>query len=434
MLVYSPKPSFRLNYILNLLFKELLGINYSITQLKDEFILYQGPKLCYSTEPINNAAFIASCGLLFESGIREQNIAVYKKNNNQVYLYKTNHFQSLLPFDIFAASFYLVSRYEEYLPHIRDKYDRFEADSSIAFQHNFLQIPIVNSWLEELKEKLVELFPALSFSEKKYSYTSTIDIDNAYAFKQKGVMRTLGGYAKALLHFHWKDMTERTKVLLGKLHDPYDTYGEQLRLQQEYNLKVIYFFLLGDYGVNDKNLPSNNSDFQSLIKHLADYAVVGIHPSYGSNNNSDQVKKEINRLSAIVHTDIKKSRQHFLKIHFPETYKSLIENGITSDYSMGYASQTGFRAGICHSFNWYDLESESETNLRIHPFAVMDATFRYYLKVKPEEVPAIVEPLVQEVKKAKGEFISIWHNETISNWRDWENWQKVYEEVIKLAR
>ena len=34
---------------------------------------------------------------------------------------------SALPFDVFAAGFYLLSRYEEYLPHIKDRFHRFPA-------------------------------------------------------------------------------------------------------------------------------------------------------------------------------------------------------------------------------------------------------------------------------------------------------------------
>ncbi len=432
LLVYSHKASPRLKYILNLFCKDLWGIDYRITHSLEEYQQSSEPRLSYAASDPGGGLHISAHKLLFESGIREQNIAIGKWQGN-ITLFKNEHHPEI-PFDVFAATFFLISRYEEYLPHIRDKYDRFEAESGMAWQHDFLQDPLVNYWSEALKRLLSNRFPQLTFKEFSYGYTSTIDIDNAYAFRQKGIMRTIGGYGRALVNFFWEDFRERTRVLLGKMQDPYDTYDMQLKIQKKYRLKVIYFFLLGDYGINDKNLPSNNRKFQSLIKHLNDYAPVGIHPSFGSNDNPDQVKKEIGRLSHIVHREIKNSRQHFLKLHFPETYKTLVNNGISDDYTMGYATRIGFRASICTPFYWYDLDTETETNLRIHPFAVMDATFRFYLKVKPEEVPAMVKPLVDKVKRVNGEFISIWHNETISNWREWKGWEKVYEDVVKLAR
>ena len=100
---------------------------------------------------------------------------------------------------------------------------------------------------------------------------------------------------------------------------------------------------------------------------------------------------------------------------------------------MGYASEIGFRAGICSSFLFYDLDNEQSTSLRIHPFVVMDATLRFYMKIQPAEVFSYISPLVREVKAVNGTFISIWHNETISNKKPWEGWQDVYEEVVKIA-
>jgi hypothetical protein len=43
-----------------------------------------------------------------------------------------------LPFDPLAATFYLVSRYEEYLPFIPDEHGRFPAKQSFAFSNGFL--------------------------------------------------------------------------------------------------------------------------------------------------------------------------------------------------------------------------------------------------------------------------------------------------------
>lgn len=406
-------------------------IAYQITNEKESFISYNGPKINYSKTEFENEIYVESFGLLSEIGIKDQNIPMGWWNN-EVILFKNNA-GGEIPFDIFSATFYLLTRYEEYLPHIADKHDRFEAESSLAYQHNFLHKPLINYWVIEFKKCLQKRFSQLVFKQHRYSYISTIDIDNAFAFKQKGVMRTIGGYGRSIVNFFWEDFSERTKVLLGKMKDPYDTYEEQLAIQKKYTLRVIYFFLLGDYGVNDKNLPSNNKKFQSLIKHLNDYAEIGIHPSYGSNESNQQVKKEINRLSTIVHRDIFKSRQHFLKLKFPTTYKTLIENGITDDYTMGYASTIGFRASVCTPYFWYDLDTESETTLKIHPFPVMEATLRFYMKIKPEDALLTILPIINEVKKVDGELITLWHNESMTDWREWKGWQGLYEDVVRIA-
>ena len=116
---------------------------------------------------------------------------------------------------------------------------------------------------------------------------------------------------------------------------------------------------------------------------------------------------------------------------FPETYRNLAERDITDDYSMGFANEIGFRAGICTPFNFYDLDNESESTLRIHPFGIMDATLNLYMKLSQDEAVARVKKIIREVKRVNGDFIFIWHNETLSDDMQWKGWRKVYEEIIE---
>ena len=431
LLIYTHKITHRNKYIFNLIFKDILGLDFRLTTDSNEFLKYEEPKLSYTNNPFGDELFFISRNLLFETGISEQNISIFDFNNSKVF-YAIGKASSL-PFDVFAASFYLVSRYEEYLPHIRDEHDRFEAKDSIAFTNDFLQKPVVNNWAILIKELLMNKYPQLIFYESKYEFISTIDIDNAYAFREKGFTRTIGGYLKSLSNFNLKEVEERTRVLLGSEKDPYDTYDFQLNILKKYRFKSIYFFLLGDYGVNDKNLPIESKKFQTLIKMLGDYAEIGIHPSYGSNKSKEQLKKEVGRLSKILHRDVTKSRQHFLKLTLPETYRNLIDLDITDDYTMGFASQVGFRASICTPFNFYDLDIELETKLKIHPFAVMEGTLKYYMKIRPEEAMRKIKPLIDEVKAVNGNFISLWHNDTINNQKHWLGWRSVYEEMVEYA-
>jgi len=206
-----------------------------------------------------------------------------------------------------------------------------------------------------------------------------------------------------------------------------------LEIIKKYKLKAIYFFLLGDYGLNDKNLPIESKKFQSLIKMLGDYAQIGIHPSYGSNKSKEQLKKEVARLSGVLHRDVTQSRQHFLKLTLPETYRNLIDLDITDDYTMGFASQIGFRAGICSSFNFYDLDMELETKLKIHPFAMMEGTLKYSMKIRPEDAMMKIQPLIDEVRKVDGVFMSLWHNDTLNDRKIWLGWKTVYEQMVSYA-
>lgn len=431
LLIYTHTITHRNRYAFNLIFKDTLGIDFRLSSNKEEFLAYDGPKLSYTLNHLAGELHFTSRQLLFESGIAEQNITTFDHRGCPVF-YATGK-GSALPFDVFAASFYLVSRYEEYLPHIRDEHDRFDAKDSLAFQNGFLTRPVVNTWAIWVKELIRQRYPEFHFPESEYQFISTIDIDNAYAYREKGFTRSLGGFLKSIARFKFSEISERSKVLLGLEKDPYDTYEFQLEMIKRYRLKSVYFFLLGDYGVNDKNLPIESKKFQSLIKMLGDYAQVGIHPSYGSNSSKDQLKKEVNRLSRVLHREVTHSRQHFLKLTLPETYRNLIDLDITDDYTMGYASQVGFRASISTTFNFYDLDMELETKLKVHPFAVMEGTLKYYMKVQPEQAMGKIAPLIDEVKKVNGTFISLWHNDTLNNRGIWEGWKSLYEKMVQYA-
>jgi hypothetical protein len=431
LLVYTHKISPRNRYVFRLFFQELLQSECRLTESAVEFGEYDGPKFSYCQAALDNELHFTSAPLLFETGIKEQDVTVFEWEGNKVFYPAGKN--SALPFDPFAASFYLVSRYEEYLPHIRDLYDRFDAKESLAWKNGFLTKPVVNQWALKVAEILRKQFPELNFPGQKYAYVSTIDIDNAYAYREKGFMRTVGGYVKDLIKFDFANVRDRTKVLFGFKRDPYDTYDFQFAIQKKYNLKTLYFFLVGDYGVNDKNLPIESRKFQSLIKTVGDYAEVGVHPSFGSNTDPEKLRKEVARLAKVLHREVTNSRQHFLKLSFPDTYRNLIALDITDDHTMGFANEIGFRAGISSAFNFYDLDQEIETRLRIHPFAVMDATLKYYMKVPPEEAIASIQPLIEEVRQVNGTFISLWHNESLSNEKQWAGWLSVYEEMTKLA-
>ncbi|MBL0343579.1 MAG: polysaccharide deacetylase family protein [Bacteroidetes bacterium] len=292
---------------------------------------------------------------------------------------------------------------------------------------------MVNIYAIMIRDQLKLRFPGMVFPEKKYRFISTIDIDNAWAYLEKGFMRTTGAYARAIFSFNLNEIVERTRVLLGMEKDPYDTYELQFELQRKFKFKSIYFFLLGEYGLNDKNVPIDSRKFRSLIKSIADYAEAGIHPSYGSNKNPSRLKKELNELSKILKREVTKSRQHFLVLKLPETYRRLIELDITDDYTMGYALQVGFRASICSPYYFYDLDNEQITSLKIHPFAVMDATLKYYMKIDPAAAMNHILPLIDEVRKVNGDFVSLWHNESLSENKIWEGWRKVYEDMLAAA-
>lgn len=431
ILIYTHKITNRVKYTLDLVLSTILGLEFELTADKEAFMVYGGPKLSYGFRPIADELHLTSVDFLFQTGIEEQDLKVFEIDGLPAF-FKTRE-SSLFPFDIFALSFYLVSRYEEYLPHIRDVYDRFDPKESIAVKNRFIKRPIVNIWAKKFKAILLTHFPDLKFGIRSYQFIPTLDVDNAYAFRQKGIVRTLGAAARLTLKLQLKKLIQQQKVVFGLKRDPYDTFDHLNAVHEQFKVRPIYFFLVADYGLNDKNVPFESRKFQYLIKSTADVADIGIHPGYISNQNVDKLEKEIKRLSTVLKRDITRSRQHFLKITLPETYRNLIHFDIQEDYSMGYAANIGFRASICIPYRFYDLDLEISTDLTVFPFAIMDASLKFYYDYSVEEAKEAILEIIDEVKNVDGTFISLWHNESLSDEDIWTGWRTIYTYLLEQA-
>ena len=314
---------------------------------------------------------------------------------------------------------------------IKDQFDRYPASESLAFNHGFLQKPLIDIWAYKFREILKTRFPDYVFKQRRFKFISTVDVDVAFSFKYKGIVRIMGGLFKDLFHFKLYEVWYRMLVATGFRKDPFDTYDDFLEFKKVYGMEMIFFFLVGAYTTFDKNVSARNSNYISLIKSISDYADVGLHPSYFTMDNEVLLKKEKLRMENIVNRPVEKSRQHYLRIHLPETYQNLINLEIKQDYTMGYASQYGFRASTCTPFYFYDLDYEIQTPLKVFPFAVMDVTLQDYLQLNNKESYEVILHLANQVKAVDGIFITLFHNETLSNRGKWRRWKKLYIDILK---
>lgn len=406
----------------------LLNIPVKFTTLVDEFVAHNGLKMTYSKAPLGKEFFVKSHDLLFNQGLDDIDVTVSTWEDVSCFFLTSKN--SPIPYDIFAASFYLITRYEEYLPYVQDIHERFPATESLAFKNNFLEKPVVDIWAKKFLEILKVKFPDFEYEKKEFEFISTIDVDNVYAYKQKGILRNVGGFIKDFFTLRLDNFISRLLVLLNFRKDPYDTFDILLDYSKKYNLKTIFFFSLGDYTTFDTNISSSNNKYKSLIKSVADYVNVGLHPSYFTMQNANKLKKEKNKIESILNKPIVKSRQHFLRFKLPETFQNLIDVEISEDYSMVYADQIGFRASTCTPFYFYDLDFEIQTPLKVFPTTIMDTTLNDYLNLVPVVAKSKINNLISEVKNVNGTFIMLFHNETLSENKRWKGWRKVYEDVI----
>ncbi len=424
--IYSPNASSRLSYILDTLFIDFGKLSYKLVSSADEYESAVMPKINYSDKVLNGGVTIKPYGLLTEYGVRDINITVYDNDIYDKIFFTTTG--SDLPFDIFSASFWLLSRYEEYLPFKPAANGIYHYANSLAWQHGFVDRPLVNYWLSIFLQK--KLLLNVNFDKKNFTYMPTVDIDCAYRYKHKGFVRSVAGLIKSLLSGKFKDLHQQIKTHTGNEKDEFDCYDFLITCIKTYKVKPIFFFLLGDYGVNDKNHPSSNNHYRNLIKRISDYTLAGIHPSFGSNKNIQQLKVECVRLTQITHFNTTRSRQHFGILRFPETYHNLIECGIREDYSLGYPKITGYRASVCLPFYWYDLSREQKTSLLVFSYCINDSAMSFN-KTPLLDLQETFKIHLYYTKKYGGSLVQVFHNDILGNYEFGEIAREYYRSCIE---
>ncbi len=430
MLIFSKHITPRLKYVIHYIFEEFLGIQTVIISDKEFFIDADQPKLSYNPERFKDEFNISPSGLLFEKNIRDINPESGKWYDMTV-IFPANN-KSDLPFDLFSAVFFLITRYEEYLPFKPDRYRRFPAKKSICYKNGLLEIAIVDRWILKFYDLLKAKYPDLKPVTRSFGFIPTIDVDIPYEYRHKGVIRCAGGALKSVIKLDIKKLKERLNVLTGKQKDPFYTFNSIKEIHPGEGL--ITFFLTAGYGRYDKGIHPRKKVFKEMVNEVSAFSQLGLHPSYHSNRNINILEKELQILSNIVGKEITRGRQHYLKLDFPGTYQKLSELGINEDYSLGYPSHPGFRAGTCTPFHFYDLLNERETSLKIYPFQIMDRTLKDYLCLSPPEAIGKIGKLIQEVRDVNGTLITIWHNDSFSDSGEWEGWLEVYKNLLHFVR
>jgi hypothetical protein len=401
------------------------GLNYEITNNIDNFLNNNDARINYSNQHFEGAVNISPCGLLQETGIAPQVPTIGNWQGAPTIFSAGGD----VPFDVFSAAFFLATRYEEYTDKTRDKHGRYTAQQSFAYKNGFLELPLINIWANLLRLLLNNRYK-LTIPQNPYTFTPTFDIDQAYYYKHKPFAKNIFGLLRQLVNGRSADAKTRLQTMLGLKQDPNDTFEYQKNLHRQSNTHPIYFFHVGDVGPYDPSPLYFWPAVSSIIQSLSANNLVGIHPSYHSFNNKDSILAEKLRLENIITKKITHSRQHFLRFNLPQTYNVLLSAGIKNDYSMGYADFAGYRAGISAAYKWFDLEKNTETELTLHPFAVMDVTLKNYMKLSPQAAIAKIKQLNKPVKENGGHFMSLWHNESLGKHEEWEGWKDVYESLL----
>ncbi|RPD44438.1 polysaccharide deacetylase family protein [Paracnuella aquatica] len=430
MLLYAHSITPRLKYVADFL-SRYYEHPFKVMANEGAYAEAEEPKINYSHQRISNGElYIKPCPILSETEKRRFTLHIVEHNGYKVFFETTGD----LGFDLFAGIFYLLTRFEEYLPHAKDAYGRFSHEASLAHREEFLHLPLINIWLEDFRTVLQERFPGIQLQKLQFQFEPTYDIDIAWCHRYKPAKVRWGRILQAIARFKFGQASRHIKVLKGKLPDPYDSFEWLDSLHQQYGLKPVYFILAAiEKGRFDKNTDVHVPQFGQLIHALGTRYTIGMHPSWFSGDHKAAMGREKAFVEKAAHQHIMHSRQHYIRMSMPHTYHRLQELGIKHEYSMGYGTINGFRASVATPFYWYDLEQEAQTDLLIHPFCFMDANAYHEQKLSPDEALSELRELLRVTRSVGGTMGTLWHNHFLGTAPEFEGWREVYEQFVQEA-
>lgn len=333
--------------------------------------------------------------------------------------------------DIFAASFLMLTRWEEIVfSGDKDEYSRFPEEKHLSVQYSFSHRPIVNEFLEATGSFLQELGLELPETNRNYTVYPEHDVDyferypdfpswiqtlSADLIRRKSFSLALeslkGGYAK----------------LFAKGADPFDTFDFLMNESEKIGVKSTFYFMPGK-GIKGDEYELFSAKIRSRMTQILENGhQIAMHPGFNTAFDADLMEIEYSRIKRI-HPEINTSRQHYLQLNLPYHYRQLNQLGVKVDTSLGFKDRNGFRNSCCFAYPYFDPIDRKELKLTISSFALMDTVF-LRRKWNVEEISKEFSRYATIISKYKGDFRFIWHNSNF-NLPEWRIMSAKYSDYL----
>lgn len=337
--------------------------------------------------------------------------------------------------DVFASTFFMLSRWEEACIVQKDNHGRTVEKEMFAVKHNLHHRPIVNEWVELLWKLLLNLGYNEKRKDHKYSLRITHDVDAVARYDSvKKLIHALGGdlILRKNPFLMFETLWQYLLVNLGLRRDNYDTTDWLMDISEEFKTKSHFYFIPSLPNEHDSRYDIQSSQLSRILENIENRNhVVGIHPSYNTFLKPSQFSIEVERLRNVAQ-NVQEGRQHYLRFSNPETWDMWNENGLTIDSTVGFALNVGFRAGICQDYPVFNITKREKLNLIERPLVIMEGPLVNSYNGNAESL-RIARQLVDECKKYNGEFVFLWHPENF-NHRLWKSRTPLYRQILQYAK
>lgn len=343
--------------------------------------------------------------------------------------------QITIGLDIFGSAFFMLSRYEEAAVPKTDQHDRFAAIDSVAYQNQFLNRPIVNEYIDLLKEAISILWPSTAFRKRQYRGLVSCDVDHLRDNLAESTFRSWKKAAGDVIKR--KSITEATETYNNwyntriRSDNRFDTFDFMMNTCERSNLKQAFYFRsdLESYDHNDPMLHALLRDIDNRGHEI------GIHFGYDTYLDLTRAKEELEMLHTTldklgIKQPVRGGRQHYLRWRSSETAVIWDSLGLEYDSTIGYGDHIGFRSGFCCEYPLYDVRRREPLKILERPLIVMECSLlsSIYMNVTFDEAFKQMLKLYSQVKKFDGDFTLLWHNSYFSM----PEHSKLFSKVVDL--
>jgi peptidoglycan/xylan/chitin deacetylase (PgdA/CDA1 family) len=329
-------------------------------------------------------------------------------------------------YDILDLIYFMLSRVEEVGSVDLDQHGRFPSTSSHAFKHDYLEIPIVDVWIDIIGQVMQRLWPSIKLKCHYFNIKVSHDVDvpSRYIFQGfSGMLRRMAG-----------DILKRGDFLSAfsapyvrlKSHDrlpvkdSLNKFSWLMDLSEKHNLTSAFYFICGkSHKETDADYEVEHPAIRSLMREIHTRGhEIGLHPSYNTCHTPSAIireAKELRKICSEENIEQKEwgGRMHYLRWDHPTTLYGWEDAKMSYDSTLGYADRVGFRCGTCFEYPAYDPVSDRQLNVRIRPLIAMDVTVlsKGYMGLGASKDAHIkLTELKNACRSVNGTFTLLWHN------------------------
>lgn len=460
MIVRCKQHTNELAYTLDVVLNCFLGVGYELVEYNNDLDGIELQLVGSESKLVINSTFwdVLSEKWLTEEmlpdfplniwNLEEEKLNVNLVNNNIPVLYGKAGLSRVentltLSLDVLGGVFFMLSRCEEIVSNKRDNHDRFSAETSIAFQSEFLNRPLVDEYVEILWSCILECWPSLKRKRRVAKTLISCDVDVPYspAIKIPSALarQVVGDLLKR------KSLTLALSSLINPVismfknyrFDSYDTFEWIMDVNEAAGNKVAFYFI-SDHSAGDIDgcYTFKESRIRNLIQRIHQRGhEIGLHGSYNTYQDIQQIKKEVNSLKTTMNElNINQEkigcRQHFLRWKTPVTATYLNNAGLDYDTTLSFADRPGFRCGTCHEYPMYDLNNRKALHIIQRPLIVMESSIiasRFMDLGYSDEALEMFLSYKKICKQFDGNFTLLWHNSHFTTKND----KIFYKRLIK---